>query len=332
MYKQNVQLKPYNSFQTEAFAGIFCQPSSISEIQRCISDHHNKEKLVIGGGCNLFFTRNFEGVVINPKLYGITEISGKESVNVLIEVMASEDWDSFVQYCVDKGYSGLENLSMIPGTVGASPVQNIGAYGAEVKDCIKEVTAIDILTNDYVSVPIDECNFSYRNSIFKQTNRYVIVSVVFKLKRNFEYIPKYADLNTELEKIENPTIQDVREAVIRIRKRKLPDHAVLPNGGSFFKNPVITREKADQLTADYPEMPLYPQNDGQIKTSAAFLIDKAGFKGKRIGNIGTYPSQPLIIVNYGTTDGNEIVNFSRLLQEKVTEKFGINLEPEIRIF
>ncbi|NDW18909.1 UDP-N-acetylmuramate dehydrogenase [Dysgonomonas sp. 216] len=334
MYKQNVQLKEYNSFRTEAYAKLFCEPENIAELKQCIADYPTEKKLIIGGGCNLFFTHDFDGLIIKPKLTGITEVSDEENEDedIFIEVMASEDWDNFVNYCVEKGFSGLENLSLIPGTVGASPVQNIGAYGAEVKDCIKEVIALDINTHEVLSFSNSECEFAYRDSIFKRTNKYIIISVVFQLKRTYSYKPKYFDLNKELENIAFPTIKDVREAVIRIRERKLPDHKKLPNCGSFFKNPYISKEKSEELIKIHFDLPVYPQHDGKIKTSAAFLIDKAGFKGKQIGNIGTYKNQALIIVNYGASDGREIVKFAQTIQDTVKDKFGIELEPEVRIF
>ncbi|NDW09222.1 UDP-N-acetylmuramate dehydrogenase [Dysgonomonas sp. 520] len=332
-HQKSIQLKNYNAFRTEALAKIFCAPNNVAELRECLEKYPNEKKLIIGGGCNLFFTKDFDGLVIKPNIKGIRDVSDDDDDDdiVFLEVMASEDWDEFVEYCVNKGFSGLENLSYIPGTVGASPVQNIGAYGAEVKDCIREVVAIDINTGEAVSFSNAECQFGYRDSIFKKTNRYIIVSIVFQLKKSFSYKPKYADLNKELEDVEEPTIQDVREAVIQIRKRKLPDHKELPNCGSFFKNPSIDPEKADTLLGIYPDLPVYPQPNGLVKTSAAFLIDRAGYKGKRIGNIGTYPNQPLIIVNYGTTDGNEIVGFMEEIQEVVEEDFGIKLEPEVKI-
>lgn len=330
-YDRRVPLKAYNSFRTDAFAKIFCRPKNTEELIKCLSDFPDEKKLIIGGGCNIFFTKDFDGLVIYPEIFGLREASSDEDEDVFIEAMASENWDDFVKYTVDKGFSGLENLSLIPGTVGASPIQNIGAYGAEVKDCIREVVAINMETSEIESFANHECEFAYRDSLFKRTNKYLIVSVVFQLKRTFTYIPKYFDLNKELEDIDEPTIKDVRDAVIRVRQRKLPDEKVLPNAGSFFKNPYITKEYAEKLHEEYPELPAYPYKDNLVKTSAAFLIDKAGYKGKRNGNIGTYPNQPLIIVNYGTTDGNEIVSFMHEIKNAVKQQFGIELEPEVRI-
>lgn len=330
-YITGKSLKDYNSFRTKASAKIFAEPANTEELMQCLTDYPMEKKLVIGRGCNIFFTKDFDGLVIHPFLKGMREASSDEDEDVYIEVMASEDWDGFVKYTVDKGFSGLENLSLIPGTVGASPVQNIGAYGAEVKDCVREVVAIDMDNREIVSLSNHECKFGYRESIFKQTNKYIILSVIFHLKRTFTYKPKYFDLNKALEDIDNPTITDVRNAVINVRKSKLPDEKVLPNCGSFFKNPYITNEYADILKQKYPDLPAFPYQDGMVKTSAAFLIDKAGYKGKREGFIGTYPNQPLIIVNYGTDNGNEIVKFMNSLRESVYSEFGILLEPEVRI-
>lgn len=333
MYRYNVQLKEYNSFRTEAFAKVFCEPENIDQLRQCLSEHRNLPKLVLGKGRNIFFTKNFDGLVIKPKTYGIREIAddSDDSEHVFIEAKAAEDWDNFVEFCVERGYSGLENLSYIPGTVGAAPIQNIGAYGSEVKDCIHEVVALDTETLEVISFSNEECHFGYRDSIFKKEHKYIIISVVFLLKRSYTYIPKYADLIQELEEIDNPGLQEVREAVIRIRKRKLPDENVLPNCGSFFKNPYITKEKAEDIKKNYPELPVYPIEGGLVKTSAAYLIDKADFKGKQIGQIGTYPKQALIVVNYGSNHGNDIVSFMHEIQHKVYGQFGIQLEPEVRI-
>lgn len=332
IYHSNYQLKEYNAFRTEALAKLFCEPQTVAELREAITDHPSESKLIIGAGCNMFFTKDFEGLVICPQLKGIREVTEHESGSILLEVMASEDWDSFVGYCVENGYSGLENLSLIPGSVGAAPIQNIGAYGAEVKDCIQEVVALDINTGDSYSFTNSECEFGYRDSIFKKTKQFVVISVVFRLEKNFRYVEKYADLNKELAGTKNPSASDVREAVIRVRKRKLPDHLELPNCGSFFKNPYILPEVAERIKSEYENLPLYPVAGGLLKTSAAFLIDRAGFRGLREGNVGTYPNQALIIVNYGTVDGNEIVKFMHRIQEAVILKFGIELEPEVWIF
>ncbi len=330
-YLKNHQLQDCNSFKTKALAKLFCAPTNVDELICCLKEFRNEEKLIIGGGCNLFFTQDYDGLVIKPSLRGIKEIYRDNDV-VRYEVMASEDWDSFVAFCVSNNLSGLENLSLIPGSVGASPVQNIGAYGAEAKDCIHEVSALNIDTCQLKTFSNEECGFAYRDSIFKQTGKYIIVSVVYELKRTFSYRPKYADLNKALESNAAPTIEDVRQAVIKIREQKLPNEKELPNCGSFFKNPYITVALTDKIKEEYDNLPIYPHKEGWVKTSAAFLIDRAGFKGVRDGNIGTYPNQALIIVNYGATDGNEIIRFMQSIQQAVKEKFSIQLEPEVRIF
>lgn len=333
MYQYNIQLKEYNSFRTEALAKVFCAPKDITELKQCIIDHKYLPKLVLGKGCNLFFTKNFDGLVIKPDSYGIREVPDEsdDSEYIFIEAKAAEDWDDFVNFCVERGYSGLENLSYIPGTVGAAPIQNIGAYGSEVKDSIHEVIALDMETLEVLSFSNAECEFAYRDSLFKRANKYVIISVVFLLKRSFTYTPKYTDLIKELEGVDSPTLKQVREAIIRIRQRKLPDEKVLPNCGSFFKNPYIAKEKADELKKVYPDLPLYPINEGLVKVSAAFLIDRAGFKGKQTGQIGTYPNQALIVVNHGSGKGTDIIAFMQEIQEAVLQQFDIQLEPEVRI-
>lgn len=335
-YIRDYQLQKLNSFKTKAIAKKYCQPTNLEELQKTIREHAGERKLVIGGGCNMFFTQDFDGLIIHPNIKGIREAWNDDTFEqedfVYVEVCASEDWDDFVGYCVRHQLAGVENLSLIPGTVGASPVQNIGAYGAEVKDVIHEVVALDIETGESVSFNRTECEFAYRNSIFKRTNKYVIVSVVFQLSKHYTYVPKYKDLTEELKHIDHPSLTDVRDAVIKIRQRKLPNEKELPNAGSFFKNPCISKEKAENLLQTYSDLPFYLQLDGTVKTSAAFLIDKSGFKNKRIGEVGTYPNQPLVIVNYGTENGADIVAFMKEIQAAVATTFDVSLEPEVLIY
>jgi len=247
---------------------------------------------------------------------GITIIS-ENNEYVEIEAGAAEDWDQFVGQCVDLGYAGLENLSLIPGSIGASPIQNIGAYGTEVKDTIIKVKAVDIRSGEPCEFTNKECAFGYRDSIFKRTRAYIVTSVVFRLSKSFTYKEKYIDLSRELEGIATPTLTQVRNAIIRIRTRKLPDVKLLPNAGSFFKNPVLTLEEKESLQKILAEAPIYSMGDNKFKTSAAFLIEKAGFKGKRSGMVGTYADHALIIVNYGTEKGQEIVDFMHEIQQEV---------------
>jgi UDP-N-acetylmuramate dehydrogenase len=329
--RRNVSLKPYNSFRTQATAAFFCQPKTNEELMTILKEFSNEKMLVLGAGCNLFFTKNFDGLIIKPDMIGI-KLLNETSEFVDLEVGAGEDWDRFVEFCVEKGYSGIENLSLIPGKVGAAPVQNIGAYGTEAKDTIVKVNAIDINTGNFISFSNKECAFGYRDSIFKYNRQYIITSVVFRLNKNFRYTEKYADLNHEMNNIRHPSLRQVREAIIRIRSHKLPDINELPNAGSFFKNPILTQREKEELLVKLPEAPFYPSGNEAYKTSAAYLIEKAGYKGLRKGAVGIYEHHALIIVNYGTENGRDIVNFMHEVQQAVEEKFAIRLLPEVQIY
>jgi UDP-N-acetylmuramate dehydrogenase len=329
--KQHIQLQPYNSFRTKARAKLFCEPGSAEELSEVLRAYPDEPKLVIGSGCNLFFTKDFDGLVIHPAMRGICLLSENDST-VELEAAAGEDWDDFVNYCVKKGYAGIENLSLIPGTVGAAPIQNIGAYGTEVKDAIVRVHTVNKNTGKPETFSAEACEFGYRDSIFKRTRQHIVTSVVFRLSKSFSYMEKYADLNRELASVEHPSLQQVREAIIRIRRRKLPDPAELPNAGSFFKNPLLTMEEKERLLTKLPDAPIYPTGTGKFKTSAAFLIEKAGYKGKRSGPVGIYERHALIIVNYATENGSDIVDFMEEVQQAVDKKFGILLEPEVWIY
>ncbi len=329
--QHHIQLQPYNSFKTKALAKLFAQPSTVAELQEILYRYKTEKKLVIGSGCNLFFTRDFDGLIIKPEIRGIRVL--EENADwVEIEAGAAEDWDNFVEFCVSRGYSGIENLSLIPGTVGAAPVQNIGAYGAEVEDVITHVKTAEIESGTLKVFDNAACGFGYRNSIFKQSREHVITSVVFRLKKSFSYVEKYADLNLELKNNPRPSLQDVRRAVINVRNRKLPDPEVLPNAGSFFKNPILSKPQKEKLLTLLPDAPIYNIGANGFKTSAAYLIEKAGYKGKRKGNVGIYERHALIVVNYGTENGQEIREFIQDIQREVQTKFNIELEPEVRIF
>lgn len=329
--QHNIQLQPYNSFRTKARTKLFCEPQTVGELSEVLRAYPNEPKLVIGSGCNLFFTKDFDGLVIHPQMKGIRLLSENGS-GVELEAGAGEDWDNFVNYCVKKGYAGIENLSLIPGTVGAAPIQNIGAYGSEVKDAIVRVHAVNKDSGKPKTFTAEACEFGYRDSIFKRRRQHIVTSVVFRLSKSFAYTEKYADLNRELANVAHPSLSQVREAIIRIRRRKLPDPADLPNAGSFFKNPFLTKEEKERLLTKLPDAPIYPAETNTFKTSAAFLIEKAGYKGKRNGQVGIYEHHALIIVNYGTENGCDIVNFMHEVQHAVYEKFGIRLEPEVRIY
>ena len=314
-----------------AVAKLFCEPQNQKELSEVLNAFPNEKKLVLGAGYNLFFTKDFDGLIIKPGMKEINIIFENENY-VEIEADASVEWDILVGKCVSKGYSGIENLSLIPSSVGASPIQNIGAYGTEAKDTIVLVKAVDNETGDIREFTNEECEFGYRDSLFKRTCKYTITSVVFRLSKSFNYKEKYIDLSRELEGVESPTISQVRDAIVKIRTRKLPDTAILPNAGSFFKNPVLTKEQKDALQKKLVDAPTYNVGDNKYKTSAAFLIEKAGYKGRRHGMVGTYENHALVIVNYGTTNGKDIADFAFEIQGEVLKQFDILLEPEVWIF
>lgn len=329
--QNNIQLQGYNSFGTKAIAKLFCEPETQEELSEVLKQYSNEQKLVLGAGYNLFFTKDFDGIVIKPSMKNI-EVIWEDEDHVEIEAGAGVEWDMMVEDCVLKGYAGIENLSLIPSSVGASPIQNIGAYGSEAKDTIVLVKAVDLITCKYIEFTNSECQFGYRNSIFKSSCRYIITSVVFRLSKSFTYKEKYIDLSRELKDVETPTLKQVRDAIVKIRTRKLPDAKTLPNAGSFFKNPILTLEEKNSLQRIVVDAPIYNIGDNNFKTSAAFLIEKAGFKGKRKGMVGTYEHHALVIVNYGTNIGKEISDFANEIQEEVLKLFGIRLEPEVWIY
>lgn len=329
--QHNIQLKPYNSFRTEAFAKLFCEPESVEELSEIVKQYTNEKMLVLGGGYNLFFTKDFDGLVIHPQMKG-TNIWYEDDSTIEIEASASERWDDFVGYCVTNNYSGIENLSLIPSTVGAAPVQNIGAYGTEVKDLITLVRTVHIETGEQKDFTNEMCEFEYRDSIFKRSGKYIITSVVFRLSKSYAYQEKYFDLTLELEGKENPTLMDVRNAIVAIRTRKMPDYDLLPNAGSFFKNPFLTYDQKEELLQILPNATIHFVSENCFKTSSAFLIDKAGYCNKRSGLVGTYEHHSLIIVNYGTKRGKDILDFMKEIQQDVQSQFNIWLEPEVRIY
>jgi UDP-N-acetylmuramate dehydrogenase len=331
--QSNIQLQDFNSFKTKAVAKLFATTTNKNELISILNTYPNEKKLILGGGYNIFFTKDYDGLVIKPKMLDLEIIIDNDDY-VEIEAGAGIDWDTLVEDCVGRGLSGLENLSLIPGTVGAAPVQNIGAYGTEVKDVITKVTAIDMADSSIVQLSNEQCDFGYRNSIFKQTRRYIITSVNFKLRKTFTFNDRYADVSRELQNNPSPSLFEVRQAIIRIRERKLPSPYVLPNAGSFFKNPILTEKGKELLTEKDPDAPIYNIGNNKFKTSAAYLIDKSGYKGKKNqdGTLGTYQNHALIIVNYGTNDGNDIRDFANEIQEKVWDNYSIKLEPEVWIF
>lgn len=289
-------------------------------------------RYVLGGGSNVLFMGDYPGTILQVCIRGI-EIIREQGDTVWVRAGAGEDWDGFVAWCVERGLGGIENLSLIPGTVGACPVQNIGAYGMEVADAIEQVEAVSLTDGSSLLLQGHECRFGYRNSIFKQDLRgkLLITHVVFRLSRRPVLKLTYADLQHELAETSDVTIQAVREAVIRIRRRKLPDPAETGNAGSFFKNPVIPESQAAALRYNHPDLPDHPDGVGRVKLLAAWLIDRSGWKGKREGNVGTHHRQALILVNYGGATGPEVMAFAKAIQQSVFTKFGVELEMEVNV-
>jgi len=332
-FAENYSLKAYNTFGLDAKARYFFEFTEAEDLPYFLASFSGWEKqplLLLGGGSNLLFVSDFDGLVLHANVPGINKIR-EDRNNVWLEVGAGEDWDRFVAYCVANWYGGLENLSLIPGNVGSAPVQNIGAYGVEVGEFVDQVNGFDLKTFETCQIPASECKFGYRDSIFKHElkEQFVVTSVVFKLDKFIEYKLDYGDLRAEVEKRGGENIHFVRDAVIAIRESKLPDPNKMGNAGSFFKNPVVDEELANALKAEYPQMPVYAAGEGKSKLAAGWLIEQCGWKGFREGDAGVHEKQALVIVNYGTATGNEIYNLAMRIKESVFERFGIELEPEV---
>ena len=342
-FLENISLKPYNTFGVEASAKYFAEVNSTEELVEILRQyknlhHENPQKiplLFLGGGSNILFTRDFDGLVVKLNLKGISEQMMNET-DVLVTAKAGENWHHFVLYCLEKNYGGLENLSLIPGNVGTSPMQNIGAYGTEIKDVFVCCKVLNLETLEIQEFDKDQCRFGYRDSIFKQEGKdqYVILEVTFALTTvNHKIKTDYGAIKSELEKlkIENPTIQDISKAVINIRQSKLPDPNEIGNAGSFFKNPTISLTQFLEVQHQFPEIPNYP-NGEVVKVPAGWLIEQCGWKGKQIGNVASHQLQALVIINAtGNATGKEIFDFSTVIINSVKEKFGIELEREVNI-
>jgi UDP-N-acetylmuramate dehydrogenase len=332
--QRDFPLLQLNTFQVAATASCYVELKDISEIREFLASdlYGTRPRFILGGGSNVLFTKDFDGIIIRPFIKGIEKIS-ENSEFVILKAGAGEDWDGFVAYCVEHDLGGVENLSFIPGSVGASPVQNIGAYGVEAGEVIHSVEGIDLENGNKVIFSADECRFSYRDSVFKNElkGRVVITHVLFRLLKSHIFKTSYPDLNKELDNYPDTTIRNIRQAVISIRSNKLPDPSVLGNAGSFFKNPVVPKERIASLRRSYPTMPVYTVNNDLIKLSAAWLIEHSGWKGKRWGRTGTYKKQPLIIVNHGGATGNEVLQCALKIQKAVMNHFAIRLEMEVNV-
>ncbi|MFT5666741.1 MAG: UDP-N-acetylmuramate dehydrogenase [Vicingaceae bacterium] len=336
--KNNINLKEYNTFGIEVFAKEFYSINSTLDAKTFFLEENfnDRELLIIGGGSNLLFTEDFNGAVVHNEIKG-TSVESEDENEVLLKVGAGENWHEFVLHCINKGYAGLENLSLIPGNVGASPMQNIGAYGVEVKDLITEVEAIRIKDAEIVTFSNPECEFDYRSSIFKTTckNEYFITSVTFKLTKNPAFNISYGAIKSQLEHnnidIKSVSIKDISDAVIAIRQSKLPDPKEIGNSGSFFKNPIINDNTFEKLKKIHKDMPAYKLPKGGYKLAAGWLIEKTGWKGYTEGNYGVHKKQALVLVNYGGATGLEIYDLSERVLLSVENKFGITLEREVNI-
>jgi len=335
--QENISLKPYNTFGVAVSARYFAEVNSVEELIETLKLSNTKTLplLFLGGGSNILFTKDFEGLAIRLNQKGISEEIIDDN-QILVTAKAGENWHQFVMFCLEKNYGGLENLSLIPGNVGTSPMQNIGAYGTEIKDVFGSCKVLNLETLEIETLNSDQCKFGYRDSIFKQEGKgqYVILEVTFILTRhNHKIDVEYGAIQSELEKlgIINPTIQDVSKAVINIRQSKLPDPKVIGNAGSFFKNPTISLSQFESLKQQFENIPGYPNGDF-VKVPAGWLIEQAGWKGKQIGNVASNQLQALVIINAtGNATGKEIFDFSTMIIDSVKEKFGIELEREVNI-
>ncbi len=335
--EENVNLKPYNTFGIEAQARYFCKISKEEQLEELLSSeaYKNERHLILGSGSNILFTNDFDGLIIKVELEGIQKL--KETGDTIdINVKSGEVWHTLVLYCVQNNLGGIENLSLIPGTVGAAPIQNIGAYGVEIKEVVKNVEAINLSTGERKTFTNAECMFGYRESIFKHDlkDNYFISSVTLTMTtKNHLLNTHYGAIQDTLKAmhVTEPTIKTISDAVIHIRKTKLPDPSIIGNAGSFFKNPVITLSHYGQLKKKYTEIPGYPSVNQSVKIPAGWLIEQCGWKGKRVDNIGVHTQQALVLVNYGNGNGNEIFQLAKNILSSVKEKFNITLTPEVNI-
>lgn len=334
--KERVNLKPYNTFGIEVECSYFSEiHNEVDFLELLKTDiYKNNQKLILGGGSNILFTKNFEGIIIKNSLKGITVVT-ETSEEVIVKANAGEGWHELVMWCIDKNYGGIENLSLIPGCVGASPMQNIGAYGVEIKDFFYELEALDIETGKKQIFNLEDCKFGYRESVFKHDlkNKFFISSVSFKLKKNAKLNTSYGAINNELErmKIATPTIKDVSNAVIAIRQSKLPDPKVTGNAGSFFKNPEVSEEFYLKLKSKFENSVAYPLSNGNYKLAAGWLIEQCGLKGYELNGAAVHTKQALVLINKNNCDGISVYKLSTYVLQKVFDTFGVTLEREVNI-
>ena len=341
--QENISLKKFNTFGIEVSAKYFLEANSLSDIQNYLEEKNSSPLLVLGGGSNILFTKNFDGTVLKNNLKGIELIKpscanaaegNEDSESYFVKAGGGEVWHEFVLHCIKNNYAGVENLSLIPGCVGAAPIQNIGAYGVEQKEVFHELEAIDLRSNKKVIFKNSDCGFSYRDSIFKReaNGKFIITSVTFKLNKKAKLNTSYGAINQELEKmgVKEVSISSISQAVCNIRRRKLPDPAIIGNAGSFFKNPIVSTAQYELLKKEFPSIVAYKDNSG-MKLAAGWLVEQSGWKGKSFGTYGVHKDQALVLVNYGNAKGNEIYELSEKILKSVKEKFGVELEREVVI-
>lgn len=334
MVSENISLLPFNTFGIDVKAARFARFKSIEELSTLLTYNPKQNLLILGGGSNLLLTKNFDGLVLKNEIEGINLVSENED-SVIIEAGAGVVWHQFVLHCIENNWGGVENLSLIPGSVGASPMQNIGAYGVEIKDVFHSLEAFEIKTGTTCTFDATSCKFGYRESVFKNIykNQYIISKVSFKLTKKHTLNTSYGSIEEELQKanITNPTIKDVSNAVIAIRQSKLPDPKVLGNAGSFFKNPVISTALYETLKLEFPTIPGYTVSEVETKVPAGWLIEQSGWKGKSFETHGVHSKQALVLVNLGKATGSEIYSLSEKIISDIKERFQITLEREVNI-
>jgi UDP-N-acetylmuramate dehydrogenase len=332
--QKNYSLKSYNTFGISAFAKYFTTFSSALELEELLTNGSSiSKKMILGGGSNILFTRDFDGLILKNEIGGI-QLRNEDGEFVYINAGAGVKWHELVMYCVDHNYGGIENLSLIPGNVGASPMQNIGAYGAEIKDVFYELEAFHLKERRVKIFSAADCEFGYRESVFKKKykNQFAILNVTLQLRKDPVFNISYGAIRQELEKMHSElNIKAISDAVILIRTSKLPDPHIIGNAGSFFKNPVIRKIQLNEIEKAEPEIPSFKINETNYKIPAAWLIEKCGWKGYRKGDAGCHAKQALVLVNYGSASGSEIYNLSEEIKISVKEKFGIELEREVNI-
>lgn len=334
--QKNFSLRSYNTFGIDASCAIFAEACDLDTLKEALLDPElkNVPKLILGGGSNILFTRNFDGLVIKNSLKG-KEVVRENDEHVWVKAGAGEVWHELVLFCIKNNYAGIENLSLIPGLAGAAPIQNIGAYGVELVSVFDSLEAVDIHSGEIKTFSKDECKFGYRESVFKNKckNQFVITAVTLRLNKKPVFNISYGAIRETLEKmgVKDLSIKAISDAVIAIRSSKLPDPKVLGNAGSFFKNPEVPESVYQSVKSKFPNVPHYPAAQGMIKIPAGWLIEQCGWKGKRVGNTGSHKDQALVLVNYGNATGSEVIELAIKIQESVKEKFGVEIVPEVNV-